>query len=104
MNTREQRLKDRYIRERNKLIQEVLDLDPTYTVSYFELTYQQAPPDYRPPKKQKKIYIPDPDNPALNYIGQIIGPGGQTQQKLEKESKCRIQIRGKGSQNKVRIV
>lgn len=40
MNTREQRLKDRYIRERNKLIQEVLDLDPTYTVSYFELTYQ----------------------------------------------------------------
>lgn len=49
-----------------------------------------------------KIYIPDPENPALNYIGQIIGPGGTTQQKLEKESKCKIQIRGKGAQNKVR--
>jgi len=50
-----------------------------------------------------KIYIPDPENPALNYIGQIIGPGGTTQQKLEKESKCKIQIRGKGAQNKSKI-
>lgn len=38
----------------------------------------QAPPDYKPPKRSKKIAIPDPDNPALNYIGQIIGPGGTT--------------------------
>jgi splicing factor 1 len=55
-------------------------MDPTY----------QAPPDYKPPKKHKKVYIPDPDNPSINYIGQIIGPGGQTQQKLEKESRCKI--------------
>lgn len=38
-------------------------------------TYQ-APPDYKPPKKYKRIYIPDPDNPSINYIGQIIGPQG----------------------------
>lgn len=62
-------------------------MDPTYT----------PPPDYKPPKKQKKIYIPEPNNPSLNYIGQIIGPGGTTQQKLERESKCRISIRGIGA-------
>ena len=29
----------------------------------------KAPPDYKPPKRSKKILIPDPDNPSLNYIG-----------------------------------
>ena len=65
-NTREQRYRDRYVKERLRLIDEVLSLDPSYV----------PPPDYKPPKKQKKIYIPDPDNPAVNYIGQIIGPSG----------------------------
>jgi splicing factor 1 len=59
------------------------------------------PGDYKPPKKQKKVYIPYPDNPSINFIGLIIGPSGTTQQKLEKESKCKISIRGKGSQTKV---
>ena len=59
------------------------------------------PPDYKPPKKQKKIFIPFPDSNPVNFIGQIIGPSGTTQQKLEKESKCKISIRGKGSQSRV---
>ena len=92
-NTREQRLKDKYYKERLRLIDEVIAMDPTYV----------APPDYKPPKKQRKIYIPEPNNPSLNYIGQIIGPGGQTQQKLEKESKCRISVRGNGAQNRSKI-
>ena len=74
------------MKERLKLIDEVLQLDSTYV----------PPPDYKPPKKQKKIFIPDLD-PTTNIIGQIIGPSGSTQQKLEKESKCKISIRGKGS-------
>ena len=69
MNTKEQRFKDKYVRERNALIAETLLLDPTY----------QAPPDYKPPKKFRRIAIPDPDNPSINYIGQIIGPQGSTQ-------------------------
>jgi len=69
MNTKEQRYKDKYVRERNSLIAEVLVMDPSY----------MAPPDYKPPKKYKRVYIPDPDNPSINYIGQIIGPGGTTQ-------------------------
>ena len=67
-NTREQRHRDRYIKERLRLIDEVLGMDETYV----------PPPDYKPPKKQKKIYIPDPENPSVNFIGQIIGPSGTT--------------------------
>ena len=48
------------------------------------------PNDYKPPKKSKKIFIPKEEDPLINYIGQIIGPGGQTQKKLEKESHCKI--------------
>ena len=65
-NTRELRYRDRYVKERLRLIDEVLSLDPTYV----------PPADYKPPKKQKKVYIPDPDNPSINYIGMIIGPSG----------------------------
>ena len=61
-------MKDKYYKERLKLIDEVIALDPQY----------EPPPDYKPPKKQRKIYIPEPNNPSLNYIGQIIGPGGST--------------------------
>ena len=61
------------------------------------------PGDYKPPKKQKKVYIPYPDNPSINFIGLIIGPSGTTQQKLEKESKCRISVRGVGAQNRSKI-
>ena len=46
------------------------------------------------------MYIPEPDNPNANYIGLLIGPGGQTQRDLEKESRCKISIRGQGLQNK----
>jgi len=69
VNTREVRLKQRYIRERMRLIEEVCRLDPSY----------DPPADYKPPKKSKKIPIPDPDNPQANYIGQLIGPRGTTQ-------------------------
>ena len=89
-NTREQRLKDKYVKERYRLITEVIEMDPSFV----------PPSDYKPPKKHKKIFIPEADDPFINYIGQIIGPGGQTQKKLEKESHCKIQIRGEGSQNK----
>ena len=40
-NTREQRLKEKYFKERLRLIDEVLELDPSYV----------PPPDYKPPKK-----------------------------------------------------
>ena len=34
-------------------------MDPSY----------KAPPDYKHPKKHKRMNIPDPENPSNNYIG-----------------------------------
>lgn len=59
---------------------------------------QKPPPDYKPPKKSRKIYLPETMNePDSNYIGMIIGPRGTTQKSLEQKSGCKISIRGKGS-------
>jgi splicing factor 1 len=56
-NTRELRYKDRYNKERYRLISEVVTMDASYI----------PPPDYKPPKKNRKIYVPmDSD---VNYIG-----------------------------------
>lgn len=35
--------------------------------------------------------------PDYNFIGLIIGPRGNTQKRMEKETGCKIAIRGKGS-------
>lgn len=48
-------------------------------------------------KKTKKIYIPLKEYPEYNFIGLIIGPRGNTQKRMERESGSKIAIRGKGS-------
>lgn len=48
LNTREVRVKDRLLDRRTEIIEELIKADPTY----------RPPPDYRPAKKQRKIYIP----------------------------------------------
>lgn len=62
-----------------------------------------APPDdYKPLKKYKKIYLTDTaaNDSKANYIGKIIGPEGKTQKLIEKRSKCKIAVRGKGASKK----
>ncbi|KAF2076860.1 hypothetical protein CYY_001827 [Polysphondylium violaceum] len=88
-NTREQRVKDKLQKERHGLIQIAQQVNPSY----------KPPSDYTPPHEKKtcKIYIPIKDHPEYNFIGLIIGPRGNTQKKLEKESGAKIAIRGKGS-------
>lgn len=86
INTRDVRVKEKYIREKNAIIESLLKLDSSYV----------PPPDYRPPKKVKKLYVPDL-GPEYNFVGLILGPGGSTQRELEKKTKCKISIRGKGS-------
>lgn len=63
----------------------MLRIDPTYT----------APYDFTPPKKIRKLYIPE--NHKFNFVGLILGPNGETQRRLQKESNCAISIRGKDS-------
>ena len=49
-----------------------------------------APPDYVPPKKSRKIFLPDPDVTGINYAGLIIGAQGKTQKQLESQTGCKI--------------
>jgi splicing factor 1 len=58
-NTRELRTKEKYTRERNAIIEELVKLDPTFV----------APADFRPTKKSKKLYIPDADNLKTMLLG-----------------------------------
>ena len=51
----------------------------------------------RPAKKYRKIYIPQKEYPSYNFIGLIIGPRGNTQKRMQKETNTKIAIRGKGS-------
>ena len=86
-NTRELRTKEKYNKEKNAIIEELVKLDTTFA----------APGDYRPTKKIKKLYVPDSDNPESNIIGLIIGQKGQNQKSLEQKSGCKISIRGRGA-------
>lgn len=87
LNTREVRMKDRLISQRNEIIEELLMKDPNF----------KPPADYKPQKKSRKIYIPQKDFPGYNFIGLIIGPRGNTQKRMQKETNTKIAIRGKGS-------
>jgi len=48
-------------------------------------------------KLERKVLIPTFRRPRFNYIGKIIGPGGRNLFKIMKKFKCRVHIRGKGS-------
>jgi len=57
----------------------------------------RPPADYTRQKLHRKIYIPIKEFPSYNFIGLIIGPRGNTQKRMERETNCKIAIRGKGS-------
>ncbi|XP_058205867.1 splicing factor-like protein 1 [Rhododendron vialii] len=86
-NTREARLREKLEGERRRVILKLVKENPIFN----------ALPDYKPPKLFKKLYIPVKEYPTYNFIGLIIGPRGNTQKKLEKETGARILLRGKGS-------
>lgn len=44
-----------------------------------------------------QVFIPQKDFPGYNFIGLIIGPRGNTQKRMQKETNTKIAIRGKGS-------
>ncbi|XP_050385693.1 splicing factor-like protein 1 [Argentina anserina] len=93
INTREFRARERLNRERQEIIAQILKRNPNY----------KPPADYRPPKLNRKLYIPMKDYPGYNFIGLIIGPRGNTQKRMEKETGAKIVIRGKGSVKEGRL-
>ena len=105
VNTRDQRIKAKLQKERVEIIQQLLELDPTFQVCalasrftfFFVCRATQPPPDYKPPKVTKKILMPVEEFPNYNFFGLIVGPRGQTQQEMQKETGCKIAVRGQGS-------
>ncbi len=86
-NTREVRMKESLENERANIIESMMKLNPAF----------QVPEGYVKRKPSRKLYIPTKDYPGYNFIGLIIGPRGNTQKRMERESGCKIAIRGKGS-------
>ncbi|ESQ50749.1 hypothetical protein EUTSA_v10022568mg [Eutrema salsugineum] len=93
INTREYRARERLNRERQEIISQIIKKNPAF----------KPPADYRPPKLQKKLFIPMKDFPGYNFIGLIIGPRGNTQKRMERETGAKIVIRGKGSVKEGRL-
>lgn len=69
------------------IVAELLRVSPGY----------KPPPEFRPAKKQKKIFVPIQQYPGYNFIGLIIGPRGNTQKRMQQESGAKIALRGRGS-------
>ncbi|KAI8032672.1 Splicing factor-like protein 1 [Camellia lanceoleosa] len=87
INTRQMRVREKLIEQRQKIISKLVKKNPTF----------KTLPDYKPPKLFKKLYIPVKEYPTYNFVGLIIGPRGNTQKRMEKETGARILLRGKGS-------
>ncbi|KAL9559318.1 hypothetical protein MBANPS3_000492 [Mucor bainieri] len=88
VNTREARYKKKLEDERHRLIETAIRTIPNF----------RPPLDYkRPTKTQEKVYIPAKEFPEINFIGQLIGPRGNTLKNMESESGAKISIRGRGS-------
>jgi len=89
VNTRDQRAREKLMFERQAMVEMAMAMFPQF----------KPPADYTPAttKKMRKIYIPIERFPEYNFIGLIIGPRGNTQKKMEKETGAKIAIRGRGS-------
>lgn len=87
INTREVRLRRTLMGERQLIISRLIKKNPIF----------KTPPKNIPLKLSKKVYIPVKEYPDYNFVGLIMGPRGNTQKRMEKETGARILLRGKGS-------
>ncbi|KAL2527267.1 splicing factor-related [Abeliophyllum distichum] len=87
INTREVRLRKRLMTERQHIISKLAKTGLNF----------KTPAKLKPSKLVEKIYVPDKEYPDYNFVGLIIGPRGNTQKKMEKETGAKIRLRGKGS-------
>lgn len=70
------------------MIFQALQLNPKY----------QSPTNYRAPRYEHIMWMPVDEHPEVNFIGAILGPRGNNQKRLEKETGCKISVRGKGAE------
>lgn len=84
-NTLEARSRAAMLTEKHSLVEECQRMNVGF----------QTPFDWKPLKKTKKIFLPEIDDPELNFVALVLGPKGRTQKLLEELSGCRISVRGR---------
>lgn len=84
-NTLESRTRTAMLTEKHDLVEECQRMNVGF----------QTPFDWKPLKRTKKIFLPEIDDPELNFVALVLGPKGRTQKLLEELSGCRISIRGR---------
>ena len=89
-NPRDVRARDKLVQKRQRLIAELVRCSPPSNP-------YKPPADYKAEKLYKRVFVPIREYPGFNFIGLILGPRGNTQKRLERESGCKIAVRGKGS-------
>jgi splicing factor 1 len=104
LNTREVRMKETLSAQRTAVIEQMMKINPLFQVLPFLLSlpfssdyFFQPPADFVRQKPFRRLFIPYREYPNYNFIGLIIGPRGNTQKKMERETGCKISIRGRGS-------
>lgn len=85
-NTREVRLRQKLIKEREGIITELIKKKLSFEIS---VKHGFA-------KFCTKLYVPQKEYPNYNFIGLILGPNGYTQKRMENETGAKIRVRGKG--------
>ena len=71
--------------EYSRLIRSLLKSLPGYV----------PPADWVPQKAWKKVWLPVDEYPHINFLALILGPRGATHVKIQEQSKCRIELRGR---------
>lgn len=78
----------------------VRSVDPDSSVHLPTENSSQLQHDHPPRqsvRKRVKLRVPAEQYPDYNFVGRLLGPRGATLKRLERETGCRIMIRGKGS-------
>ena len=84
INTREMRNKEKFMKQKNEIIAELIQLDDGYV----------PPHGYKPPKVTHKVYIMN--NEKYLFTRYLLGIRGENLKRLQNLSKCKISIRGEG--------
>lgn len=72
-------------------------IDKQCIISKLALATSKSSPKQKTNTYRKKLSIPAKENPMYNFVGQILGPNGNTLKRMEKETGARNFIRGKGT-------
>lgn len=86
-NTAEVRFRQQLERERAEVLAAIAKIQPQAAAALGET----------PKKATRKLYIPIKEYPNVCFMGLILGPRGNHHKRMERETGCKIRIRGRGS-------